>query len=232
MKIKKVKNYYWVPGGGIVVPSIQFTAGTVLESASVGDDVGTATVPGTTGTPSYSLTDDAGGLFSINSSSGLVEVADALDYETATSHNITIAVSGVTPSVSNRTFAIAVTNVVEDSTPSAFSFVDITDAALSTVYTSNTITVAGMEPQASVAVTITGGEYSKNGGTYTSSAGTAAVGDQFAVRATSSGSNSTAVNVALTIGGVSDTYTVTTLAGGGGDAGSPIGLLLILTKAA
>jgi hypothetical protein len=105
-KIKKLRNYYWVPGGGIVVPSIQFTAGALLDDASVGDDVGTATVPGTTGTASWSLTDDASGKYSINSSSGLVEVADAL---TAGSDSITISVSGVTPSVADASFSISVT---------------------------------------------------------------------------------------------------------------------------
>jgi hypothetical protein len=130
MKIKRVKHYYWVPGGGIVVPSIQFTAGAVLESASVGDDVGTASVPGTTGTASWSLTDSAGGKFSINGSSGLVEVAGALDYETATSHSITIAVSGVTPSVANRAFTISVTNVVEGGDGPTMDFSEETNSQL------------------------------------------------------------------------------------------------------
>jgi hypothetical protein len=106
MKIKRLRNYFWVPGGGIVAPSIQFTASSLLDSASVGDDVGTATVPGTTGTASWSLTDDASGKYSINSSTGLVEVANTL---TAGSDTITIAVSGVTPSVANRSFSISVT---------------------------------------------------------------------------------------------------------------------------
>ena len=121
-KIKRHKGYYWVPGGGVVAPSIVFAAGAVLETASVGDDVGTATVPGTTGTASWSLADSAGGKFSINSSSGLVEVAGALDYETATSHSITIAVSGVTPSVSNRAFTISVTDVAESGGDSLLLF--------------------------------------------------------------------------------------------------------------
>ncbi len=95
-----------------------------------------------------------------------------------------------------------------DTTPDAFSFTDVTDADLATVYESNTLTVAGINNSA--VVTITGGQYSKNGGAYTSSPGTADNGDTFKVRATSSASNSTAVNVVLTIGGVSDTYTVTT----------------------
>lgn len=124
----------------------------------------------------------------------------------------------------------AVPAAVPDTTPDAFAFTDVTGATVSTVYTSNTITVSGIN--ASTAITITGGTYSINGAAYTSSAGNVVLGDTVSVRATSSGSNSTAVNVALTIGGVSDTYTVTTAAGGASTAGQPVGLLLILTKAA
>lgn len=98
-----------------------------------------------------------------------------------------------------------------DTTPDQFTYTDITNATLSTQYTSNTITVAGIDVGQSVAVSILGGTYSKNGGSYTSAAGTASVGDTFAVRVTSSGSYSTAVSAILTIGGVSDTYSVTTL---------------------
>jgi hypothetical protein len=96
-----------------------------------------------------------------------------------------------------------------DTTPAAFTFTDVTSAPLSTVHTSNTINVTGLTGNA--VVSITGGTYSKNGGAYVSSDGTAFNGDTFSVRVTSSGSVSTAVNVILTIGGVSDTYTVTTL---------------------
>ena len=38
----------------------------------------------------YALTDSAGGRFSINSTTGVVTVANTLDAETATSHNITV----------------------------------------------------------------------------------------------------------------------------------------------
>lgn len=97
-----------------------------------------------------------------------------------------------------------------DTTPDAFIFTDITGAALSTVYTSNAITVAGIE--AAAAISITGGTYSINGGAYTAVAGTITVGQTATVRVTSSASTSTTVNGVLTIGGVSDTYSVTTLA--------------------
>lgn len=109
-------------------------------------------------------------------------------------------------------FTISELPVVEqvDTTPNAFTFTDQTGVATSSERTSNTITVAGLGDGVSVVVSITGGTYSKNGGAYTSSAGTAVNGDTFAVRHTSSASNSTATNTTLTIGGVSDTFTSTT----------------------
>ncbi len=96
-----------------------------------------------------------------------------------------------------------------DTTPNQFIFTDIAGATLSTVYTSNTIIVSGIDAPATVMVT--GGEYSKNGGAWTSAPGTAEVGNTFAVRLTSSGSYNTPASCTLTIGGVSDTYTVTTM---------------------
>lgn len=97
-----------------------------------------------------------------------------------------------------------------DNTPTQFTFTDITGAALSTTQTSNTITIAGLDNSDSVVVSVSGGTYSKNGGAYTSSGGTAVNGDTFAVRQTSSGSYSTVTNCILTVGTVSDTYSVTT----------------------
>jgi hypothetical protein len=98
----------------------------------------------------------------------------------------------------------------EDITPTAFTFTDVSNATLSTVYTSNTITVAGLGTTVQAAISITGGTYAINGGSYVSTAGTVENGDMVAVRVTSSGSASTAVSAVLTIGTVSDTYTVTT----------------------
>jgi hypothetical protein len=98
-----------------------------------------------------------------------------------------------------------------DTTPDPFTFTDVTGVPLSTVQTSDTITVGGITAPA--AISIVGGEYELNSsGTWTSSAGTVANGDTVRVRHTSSGTNSTAVNTTLTIGGVSDTFTSTTLA--------------------
>lgn len=97
-----------------------------------------------------------------------------------------------------------------DITPNAFTFTDVTGATRSTQYTSSSITVSGLDSSASIS--ITGGTYSKNGGSYTATAGTCVNGDVVTVRLTSSSSYSTAVSAALTIGTVSDTYSVTTAA--------------------
>ena len=56
-----------------------------------------------------------------------------------------------------------------DTTPDPFSFQDVSDVDLDTVQISNMITVTGID--AAAPVSITGGEYSVNGGPYTSADG-------------------------------------------------------------
>jgi hypothetical protein len=108
-----------------------------------------------------------------------------------------------------------VTTRAADTTPAAFTFTDIINSTLSTVYTSNTITVSGIDAGYSVPVSYTGfgAGYSKNGAAYTTSAGTAVLGDTFSVRLTSNVGGGVAHTGTLTIGGVSDTYSVTTKVG-------------------
>jgi hypothetical protein len=98
-----------------------------------------------------------------------------------------------------------------DVLPDPYHFNDVTGATLNTQYTSNTITVTGINGTA--AVTVTGGTYSKNGGAYTSSAGTAVNGDQFSVRRNSSTDPDTTVDVVLNIGTTSDTFSISTAVG-------------------
>ena len=97
-----------------------------------------------------------------------------------------------------------------DGTPTAFSFTDQTDVVASATITSAPVTVAGINTP--VAITVTGGTYSINGGAYVSTAGTVENGDVVRARHTASASPATAVNTAVTIGGVSDTFTSTTAA--------------------
>ncbi|MFA6898572.1 MAG: Ig-like domain-containing protein [Desulfurivibrionaceae bacterium] len=115
------------------------------------------------------------------------------------------------------------TNAAADTTPNAFTFVDQNNVALSTLTESAAITMAGINAAASISVV--GGEYQINGGAWTAVAGTVNNNDTVKVRHTSSGSNSTAINTTLTIGGVSDIFTTTTAADITPPA-APAGLLL------
>lgn len=103
-------------GGAGVGAFVQLSASSVAENASIGDDIGTLSVVGATGTPTFTLADDASGLFALNVDGVTLEVDGALDYETATFHNIVVSVSGVTPSIANTSFTIIVTDVLESST--------------------------------------------------------------------------------------------------------------------
>ncbi len=117
--------------------------------------------------------------------------------------------SGRTASVDYIQVTVTYTLAV-DTTPDDFSFEDQIDVALSTVIESDEIEVIGIDSPANISVV--GGDYSLDGGvTYTSSPGTVSNGNTVKVRQTSSGLYTTAVNTDLTIGGVSDTFTNTTL---------------------
>jgi VCBS repeat-containing protein len=89
-------------------------ANTVSEGAVNGATVGitAASTDVHGGTVTYSLSDNAGGRFTIDASTGVVTVANAalLNYEDATSHSITVQASDGTAS-STQSFTIAVTNV-------------------------------------------------------------------------------------------------------------------------
>ncbi|MGC8169888.1 cadherin repeat domain-containing protein, partial [Salmonella enterica] len=69
----------------------------------------------TNNTITYSLSDDAGGRFTINASTGVVSVANGslLNYEAATSHNITVVATSSDGSTSSQGFTVALSDVNE-----------------------------------------------------------------------------------------------------------------------
>ena len=98
-----------------------------------------------------------------------------------------------------------------DTTPDAFSFPAKTNVAISTLTESAAIQVAGINSAA--AISVTGGEYSIDGGTtYTSTAGTVKNSARVKIRHTSSANNASETSTTLTIGGVSAVFTTTTVA--------------------
>ena len=119
----------------------------------------------------------------------------------------TLAIGGYISDSVNQNMYTAL--LAWDVTPEAFSFADQADVALNTVIESNLITVTGIEYPSPIS--ITGGEYAIDGGPYTSVAGFVNNLETVKVRQTSSSSYSTTTNTTLIIGGVSDTYSVTTV---------------------
>jgi len=97
-----------------------------------------------------------------------------------------------------------------DGTPDSFQFVATTDAPRGETLTSPEITVNGVNQE--VAVAITGGLYSVDGGDFTDENGVLVNGQRVVVRAVSSSEFSTDTVVTLTIGGVTSDYVITTLA--------------------
>jgi hypothetical protein len=132
-----------------------------------------------------------------------VQLTSSGSYSTTTSATLTIGGVSDTFSVTTRS-----ESATPDTTPDPFSFTDLTNAQLNTVVTSNAITVSGINTATNIS--ISGGTYSVNGGPYTSAPGTVSNGSTVRVQLTSSGSYSTTTSATLTIGGVSDTFSVTT----------------------
>ena len=136
-----------------------------------------------------------------------VQQTSSAAYNTTT-HTV-LSIGGV-----KDTFSVTTQAIASDTTPDAFSFADQTNVALSTAITSNAITVSGINAPA--AISVVGGSYSINGGAFVGSSGTVSNGARVQVRVSSSAAYSTATQATLTIGGVSDTFSVTTLAGTAG----------------
>ncbi|MBS1186777.1 MAG: Hemolysin-type calcium-binding region, partial [Burkholderiaceae bacterium] len=90
---------------------------TVAENSANGTVVGTMSGGGADGV-TYSLTDNAGGRFAINASTGVVTVANGslLNYEMATSYSITVRATDNAGNTTDGTPSVTITNVNEAST--------------------------------------------------------------------------------------------------------------------
>lgn len=95
--------------GGLVTLS----ATTVAEDATSGTAIGTLSVSNGSGSYTFTITADPDSKFAINGDGVTLETAAALDYETATSHSVTISADNGVDDPISRTFTITVTDVAE-----------------------------------------------------------------------------------------------------------------------
>jgi hypothetical protein len=145
------------------MPALTLSAATVEENTAVGTSIGTIQngVAGST----YSLSDDAGGSFSVSGTS-LKVGANGVDYEAGATQNITIVQTNdrYLNSPSSTTLAITVTNV-SDAVPEAFTVLQW-DAEFNGAGDEIDVTISEM-PNVDGA-TVTNIEYRLDGGSWVS----------------------------------------------------------------
>lgn len=148
-------------------------------------------------------TGTSNGTVDINISTGKAIFTPTTDYVGNGGFAFSFVNDGITVNKNSCGVITAGSKVVDD-----FVFADLVDKELSTVYESNTILINGNDIASPIS--ITGGEYQINSGSWTSSAGTVVSGDTVKVRLTSSASELTTANAILTVFDKSDTFSVAT----------------------
>ena len=132
------------PAGGKSVPFVGIVlSGTAqqTENTAIHAAIGVLSVTGGTGTYTFSETADADNVFELNADGKTVQNSAVFDYEVKTSHDVTYHADNGAGSTFDRTFTIAVVNVLE-----------VTLAALSL----NTATVDEDDPPGTLIGTIVG----------------------------------------------------------------------------
>ena len=175
---------------------------TIEADASYEFDVNATDVDGDT--LSFSITNNPSWM-SIDSSSGTVSGTPSNTDVNSTS-GIIVTVSDGVLDANLTAFDVEVTG--SDDTPTAFTFSDVTDVYRN-IEQSSSITVSGIN-KASV-ITVSGGQYQINSDGFTSNDGTVVLGDTVTVLHTSSNSFNTIVDTNITIGGISDIFSSTTI---------------------
>jgi hypothetical protein len=189
----------------LTAPTIMTT--TPLESGTVGVPY-SQTLQGTGGSTPYSWSLVLGSLPPGLTLSGAGAISGTPT--TANTYSFRIRVTGSDALYSEKVFSVTtVAAPLPDTTPNQFTFTDQTGVTPNTPVTSNAITVSGINAPAPISVT--GGQYSINGGAYTSSSGTVSNGNTLTARVTSSGNYAATTSATLTIGGVNGVFSVTTI---------------------
>lgn len=136
----------------------------------------------------------------------LTGVDDAAD-DGDVAYTVNFTVSSVGDDVYNG-FTLPVLSASNIDDDASFSFVNKSNVALSTLIVSDSVIVTGVGSL--LPISISGGEYAINSGTYTTASGFINENDSVTLRTTSAATELTLVQVVLNIGGSSDTFSVTT----------------------
>ncbi len=155
-----------------------------------------------------------GGVYSINGAAftaavGSVNNGAQIRVALTTASNASTAVSA-TLTIGGVSDVFSATTGTTDTTPAAFAFNDVFGARRGSLVTSDPIKVTSINAPVTISVSGAGVQHSKNGGAFTANAGTVVNGDQVRLRMTASSSSNTRLTATVTIGSVSDQWSVTT----------------------
>ena len=169
------------------------------------------------GTTTTSISNNSGGWLSstiTNSSSGFFNLTSQSNSSTSSrTATVTYTTSTQFGHSHTMTFTFQQNGQAADTTPNQFTFTDSSDAALNTTFNSN-VTISGINT--AVTAVYSGdanGSFSTDNSTFNQSNKTVNNGDVIYLRLPSAGTNSTARTATITIGSISDSMTVTTVAG-------------------
>ncbi|WP_448208305.1 DUF4347 domain-containing protein, partial [Azospirillum sp. sgz302134] len=156
------------------------TANSVPENSAANTTVGvTASATDPDGdTLTWTLTDDAGGRFQIDSSTGVVSVKSGavLDYESATSHTITAQAADPSGVTRTQTFTINVSDVNEAPTNISLASSTITQSAATAGASIGALSSTDPDAGQSFTYTLVSGTGSANNTSFDVSTGTLKVG--------------------------------------------------------
>ncbi len=202
-RIRKIVAYDATPDAFSFIAQTGITVNAQVMSNAI-------TVTGINSTAVISI---SGGEYEVDNSgqwvgtAGTIRNGDSVRLRVTSSPNNSTT-TGASLTIGDVAGIFSVTTEASDATPDAFVLEDQTGVQINTLVSSNTITITGITVPVSIAVI--GGEYSINGGVYTSLMGSVVNGQAVTVRLNSSSSASTTVEATLFIGEMSDVFTVTT----------------------
>ncbi len=167
-------------------------------------------VAGTTGPASIAVT---GGRYSINGaafSSATSEVVPNAKVRLEVNSNNFLQINSGELSIGGVKSIFKVTSRAADTTPDAMVFTAKTGAEPNAIAESNEVIISGLEPNLITDITVTGGEYSLNGNSYTNAPGKIKNGDKLKLRQTTSPNFLSSKTTNLSIGTTTPIFAVTT----------------------
>lgn len=197
-------------GARDTVPSFSFTP--VTNAALTTEYIGSATFSGTDTT--FHVWTTTGAQFRINGGaySSAMKTAvsgNTIDVKNTSSGSyLTLTRQTIVAGGFPRNFDVTTIASPVDTIPNSFTITDVSNAILSTLYTSSQITLTGYNQ---CYLYCGGQQYRINGGSWVTGYTQISSGSYFEVRRTSSNNYLTTVNTTVTAGGVSDTWSITTM---------------------